>query len=59
MADCQISSAYLALSGTPISCQNEIGMVPISGKEVTQEDVENVTPYREIGACAMSIVCCM
>lgn len=30
MADCQISSVYLALSGKHISCQNEIGMVPIS-----------------------------
>ena len=29
MADCQISSVYLALSGKHISCQNEIGMVPI------------------------------
>jgi cell division protein FtsA len=42
MADCQISSVYLALSGKHISCQNEIGMVPISEEEVTQEDVENV-----------------
>ncbi len=38
----QISSVYLALSGKHISCQNEIGMVPISEEEVTQEDVENV-----------------
>ncbi|MCP5699944.1 cell division protein FtsA, partial [Klebsiella pneumoniae] len=30
------------LSGKHISCQNEIGMVPISEEEVTQEDVENV-----------------
>ncbi len=42
MADCQISSAYLALSGKHISCQNEIGMVPISEEDVTQEDVDNV-----------------
>lgn len=42
MADCQISPVYLALSGKHISCQNEIGMVPISEEEVTQEDVENV-----------------
>ncbi|WP_367680225.1 cell division protein FtsA [Candidatus Fukatsuia anoeciicola] len=42
MADCQISSVYLALSGKHISCQNEIGMVPILEEEVTQEDVENV-----------------
>ncbi|AIN47433.1 cell division protein FtsA [Candidatus Palibaumannia cicadellinicola] len=42
MADCEISSVYLALSGKHISCQNEIGIVPISEEEVTQEDVENV-----------------
>lgn len=42
MADCQISSVYLALSGKHISCQNEIGIVPISEEEVTQEDVDNV-----------------
>lgn len=35
-------SVYLALSGKHISCQNEIGMVPISEEEVTQDDVENV-----------------
>lgn len=42
MADCQISSIYLALSGKHISCQNEIGMVPISEEEVTQGDVDSV-----------------
>ncbi|QOI11263.1 cell division protein FtsA [Blochmannia endosymbiont of Colobopsis nipponica] len=42
MADCQISSVYLALSGKHITCQNEIGIVPISEEEVTQEDVDNV-----------------
>lgn len=42
MAECQISSVYLALSGKHISCQNEIGMTPISEEEVTAEDVENV-----------------
>lgn len=42
MADCQISSVYLALSGKHINCQNEIGMVPISDEEVTSEDVESV-----------------
>ncbi|UDG81393.1 Cell division protein FtsA [Candidatus Profftia lariciata] len=42
MADCHISSVYLALSGKHISCQNEIGMVPIAEEEVTLEDVENV-----------------
>ncbi|CUX96328.1 Cell division protein FtsA [Candidatus Gullanella endobia] len=42
MADCHISSVYLSLSGRHISYQNEIGMVPISEEEVTQEDIENV-----------------
>lgn len=42
MADCQIASVYLALSGKHISCQNEIGIVPILDEEVTQDDVENV-----------------
>ena len=42
MADCQISSIYLGISGKHISCQNENGMVPINYKEVIQEDVDNV-----------------
>ncbi|MBU2880452.1 cell division protein FtsA [Psychrosphaera sp. B3R10] len=42
MADCRISSVYLAISGKHISCQNESGMVPIHDAEVTNEDVENV-----------------
>ncbi|MGF1758456.1 cell division protein FtsA [Photobacterium sagamiensis] len=42
MADCQISSVYLSLSGKHIRCQTEKGMVPISDKEVTQDDVDNV-----------------
>ncbi|TEA27207.1 cell division protein FtsA [Candidatus Schmidhempelia bombi] len=42
MADCQISSVYLSLSGKHVRCQNEIGMVPISEEEVTTDDVENV-----------------
>lgn len=42
MADCRISSVYLAISGKHISCQNESGMVPINDSEVTSEDVENV-----------------
>ena len=42
MADCQISSIYLGMSGKHISCQNENGMVPINDKEVIQEDVDNV-----------------
>ncbi|WP_371373563.1 cell division protein FtsA [Thalassotalea aquiviva] len=42
MADCQISSVYLGISGKHISCQNENGMVPINDNEVVQEDVDNV-----------------
>lgn len=42
MANYSISSVYLALSGKHIGCQNEIGIVPISTEEVTQEDIENV-----------------
>lgn len=58
MADCQISSVYLALSGKHISCQNEIGMVPISEEEVTQDDVENVVHTANRYACATSIAYC-
>ncbi len=42
MADCQITSVYLSLSGKHIGCRNEIGMVPISDEEVTADDVDNV-----------------
>ncbi|AWH90558.1 cell division protein FtsA [Buchnera aphidicola (Melanaphis sacchari)] len=42
MANCQITSVYLSLSNKYINCQNEIGIVPISEDEVTQEDIENV-----------------
>ncbi|QCI23230.1 cell division protein FtsA [Buchnera aphidicola] len=42
MADCQISSVYLALSNKYITCQNEIGMVPIYNDEVTKNDIDNV-----------------
>ena len=42
MADCRISSVYLAISGKHISCQNESGMVPVNDSEVTSDDVENV-----------------
>ncbi|MFM2483137.1 cell division protein FtsA [Celerinatantimonas sp. YJH-8] len=41
MADYQISSVYLGVSGKHISCLNEKGMVPINEDEVTQEDVDN------------------
>lgn len=42
MADCRVSSVYLAISGKHISCQNESGMVPINDSEVTSDDVDNV-----------------
>lgn len=42
MADCQVSSVYLNISGRHIGCQNENGMVPINEAEVTQDDVESV-----------------
>ncbi|ASK77921.1 cell division protein FtsA [Paraphotobacterium marinum] len=42
MSECEISNVYLSLSGRHIVCQTEKGMVPISDKEVTQKDVENV-----------------
>ena len=42
MADCRISSVYIAISGKHISCQNESGMVTIHDSEVPAEDVENV-----------------
>lgn len=42
MADCNITSVYLGISGKHISCQNENGMVPINDQEVTQDDVDNV-----------------
>ena len=42
MADCQVSSVYLSISGKHIGCQNENGMVSINDAEVTQYDVDNV-----------------
>ena len=42
MADCQVTSVYLSISGKHIACQNENGMVSIDDEEVTQEDVDNV-----------------
>lgn len=42
MADCQVSSVFMSISGRHVSCQNENGMVPINNQEVTQEDVDNV-----------------
>jgi len=42
MADCKVHSAFLGITGKHISCQNEVGMVPIADEEVTQDDVDNV-----------------
>ncbi|MFT4993520.1 MAG: cell division protein FtsA [Paraglaciecola sp.] len=42
MADCRVSSVFMAISGRHVQCQNESGMVPINNQEVTQEDVDNV-----------------
>lgn len=42
MANCQISSVYLAISEKNINCQNEIGMIPLSEEEITQDDIEAV-----------------
>lgn len=42
MADCQVSSVYLSISGRHIQCQNENGMVSINGEEVRQSDVDSV-----------------
>jgi cell division protein FtsA len=42
MADCKVSSVFMAISGRHVKCQNESGMVPINNQEVTQEDVDNV-----------------
>jgi cell division protein FtsA len=42
MADCNVSSVFMAISGRHVKCQNESGMVPINNQEVTQEDVDNV-----------------
>ncbi len=50
MADCQISSVYLALSGKHISCQNEIGMVPISGRRSDAGRRRERGPHREVGS---------
>ncbi len=42
MADCQVASVYLGISGKHIQCQNENGMVSINDEEVTQDDMDNV-----------------
>jgi len=42
MADCQVTSVNLSISGKHIACQNEKGMVSINDEEVTQYDVDSV-----------------
>lgn len=42
MADCEISSVHLALSGQHIKCQNEIGQMTIGNEEVNLQDIEEV-----------------
>ncbi|SHH98576.1 cell division protein FtsA [Ferrimonas marina] len=42
IAECEVASVYLSISGHHVSCQNEKGMVPINGAEVLQEDVDDV-----------------
>ncbi|AAO26927.1 cell division protein FtsA [Buchnera aphidicola str. Bp (Baizongia pistaciae)] len=42
MANCNITSIYLALSNKYINCQNEIGIIPILQEEITKNDIENV-----------------
>ncbi|CAL4320829.1 cell division protein FtsA [Buchnera aphidicola] len=42
MAGYAISSVYLSMSGKFINYQNEIGIVPLSNKEVTEKDIKNV-----------------
>lgn len=45
MADCQIASVFLNISGRHIGYQNEKGMTPILGDEVTQDDIERVIEH--------------
>lgn len=42
MADCQVASVFMSITGRHVQCQNERGMVPINNQEVSQEDVDNV-----------------
>ncbi|TKB53723.1 cell division protein FtsA [Ferrimonas aestuarii] len=41
MADCQVDSVYLSISGRHVDSQNEKGMVSIDDDEVTQDDVDH------------------
>lgn len=42
MADCHISSVYLSVSEKNINYQNEIGIIPLSEDEITQDDIDAV-----------------
>ncbi|WP_163935539.1 cell division protein FtsA [Paraferrimonas sp. SM1919] len=42
MAECEVNSVMLSISGKHISCQNEQGMDTIDEEEVTQDNVDNV-----------------
>ncbi len=60
MADCQISSVYLALSGNTLAARTKSVMVPISEEEVTQEDVENVVhTAKSVRVRDVASACCM
>ncbi|WP_343154923.1 cell division protein FtsA [Buchnera aphidicola (Pseudoregma panicola)] len=42
MSKKKIKSAYLSISHAKIKCHNEIGIIPISGKEIKKKDIKNV-----------------
>ncbi|BGI51388.1 MAG: cell division protein FtsA [Buchnera aphidicola (Ceratovacuna japonica)] len=42
MAQHKIKSAYLSISHKNIKCHNEIGIIPVSGKEIKKKDIKNV-----------------
>ncbi|WP_343377770.1 cell division protein FtsA [Buchnera aphidicola (Formosaphis micheliae)] len=41
MANLHITSVYLSLSTTDISCQNEIGIIPLNNNVVTKDDIKH------------------
>lgn len=40
MAEYRISSIYVSLSNQHIQCKNEIGIVPLANKEITDQDIK-------------------
>ncbi|WP_343184175.1 cell division protein FtsA [Buchnera aphidicola (Ceratovacuna keduensis)] len=42
MSKKKIKSAYLSISHEKIKCHNEIGIIPVSGKEIQKQDIKNV-----------------